>query len=289
MSHILDTQFKSKQIFLSSQFSTLSNGNADCTWLLNEPLVAPNGIHMVFSLDNISLPFSWNSVNDNNNYFSYTDPASVDRTFTIANGNYTITSLVSVLNSSLVDITCSYNTVTNKLTFVSTVSDFTLKLDSTCFRLLGFTDAVAHASASMSLTSDQVVNLILSNGITINMHDITTDNIDGYTGKNSAYLARVPINQMPNSLIQYNATNHNVSIMNRYIKKLHISLQNDDRETITLQANTYWQLTITVHFVTEKSVNFDRTLLNYIKERYEKENGHTEKKGTKEKPKSDER
>jgi hypothetical protein len=269
MSYQLDTPFLSKQIFLNSDDTNSTKiGNADIEWDLRDYISVPPSHHIILSLDTISIPLSYYNINSTNNTLDYTDPNSVLQSLTITAGNYTVTTLVTFFNANLVDITASYSYVTNKLTFTSTVGDFTFEQESTCFSLLGFTLDSDHTSTSNTLIADQILNLVYSTGIYVDMNDIVTENLDGSSGENTSILARIPINQTYNTVLQYQAFNHNVGLLNKQIKKIHITLKNDARGVLALQENAVWSLVLTVHFITQKKLSIDNTLLEQIRKAY---------------------
>ena len=271
MSHILDTQFRSITLFLDSRDTFKTHSNSDCEWLLQKAIYVPTNIDILFSLDNITVPFSFYTVNSYNNYLHYTDPNGIDRSFSVTPGNYTVTNLLETINASLVDLSVSYSYITNKVTFISTTDtfDFTLLSDSTIFTVLGFS-AVNHESGGGSIVSDQTFNLAYTTGIYIDLNDITTENIDGSNGGITSILSRVPIDQMPGSILQYSAKNNMVHVTNKYIHNLHITLLDDEKRSLLLQDNVYFNVTLTLHFITRKHEVFDNKMLLTLQEHEEK-------------------
>lgn len=86
----------------------------------------------------------------------------VTSTYTLSQGQYSATSLVSTLNSTTTNVTWSYSSATNKLTLTSSYA-FSLGSGSTMLATLGFSSGTAYTASlsgsSYKLTSVNALNL----------------------------------------------------------------------------------------------------------------------------------
>jgi len=132
----------------------------------------PNNYDRV-TLLGVNIPKSYYLINSTNNTFTITEN-SVVKTITIPNGNYSLSTMVSALQT-LITAACSFiyvvssSTLTGKITF--TVSSnigqpyFNFSTNN-LYRVLGFDKSIYQMSANV-LTSVNVVNFQLTNVIRI--------------------------------------------------------------------------------------------------------------------------
>lgn len=121
------------------------------------------------SLESVQLYHTQYTINNNNNKLYWTDSASVDHTSTLTNGNYTATALAAHITTVMnTDDTSagdtyavSFSSLTSKISFLNTVSNFELTFgtnttDSVAYTI-GFPDT--DRSGSPSYTASDVVRL----------------------------------------------------------------------------------------------------------------------------------
>ena len=131
------------QLHFNSKYAISFNNNltSDCNFFLNNRLEIPNQHYLFVSVVHTNIPYSFYNINSNNNFLSYTIN-SITYTLTITKGNYNALNLVSFINSNLqTGFTCSYNSITNKITFTNSTLEFQLNINSSILGVLGITSS----------------------------------------------------------------------------------------------------------------------------------------------------
>jgi len=233
----------SSKIFLSSQGSAKvvnsSTINTDITFYF-DPIILPNNdvSHMVLGLEQASIPTSIYQVNAKNNEMTLSS-----QVYTIPPGNYTITQMITFLNTVNATIQFEYLNVTNniKVTITPTAS---VVIAGSASSILGF----VNGTYLNPHTFTNVVNLTSTTGIIIQIDNVTTTNRDN-SGKTGATLARIPITCAPLRILQYiNFTPFFSMIANRELSYLRVKLLNDDYSPLTLVGNPNWFVVIRVDY-----------------------------------------
>jgi len=245
--YTLNTGYSSRQIFIKSDNATYTlDGISNSIYFFKEHISVFNNMTILLSLVDAQIPMSYYVVTTTNQLLDYT-VNSVNYTYNLDIGNPNITDLVNELNLNLTNLTVSYDTKTNKLTFVSSFT-FSLNSISTCFKLIGFTDGT-HNSVSNSLTSDSVCNLAGTKSIYVMIPNLHNVNIDNRTGASSSCLVKIPATAMSNGILKYtNKSGHKVMITDKTINYIQIILQDDDENTIDLN-NQHYSMTFQIDFI----------------------------------------
>lgn len=238
----------SSKIFLSSQGSAKvvnsSTINTDITFYF-DPIILPNNdtSHMVLGLEQASIPTSIYQVNSKNNEMTLSG-----QSYTIPPGNYTITQMITYLNTVNATIQFEYINVTNKIK-VTITPTASVVIAGSASSILGFVDG----TYLNPHTFTNVVNLTSTTGIIIQIDNVTTTNRDN-SGKTGATLARIPITCAPLRILQYfNAQPFFTQIANRELSYLRVKLLNDDYSPLTLVGNPNWFVVIRVDY-SEKTI-----------------------------------
>jgi len=236
----------SSKIFLSSQGNAkIVNSptiNTDITFYF-DPIILSNNdkSHMVLGLEQASIPTSIYQINSKNNEMTLNG-----QSYTIPPGNYTITQMITYLNSINANIQFEYNTstnVTNRMT-VTVTPTASVIITGSASSILGF----VNGTYSNPYTFTNVVNLTSTTGIIIQIDNVTTTNRDN-SGKTGATLARIPITCAPLRILQYfNATPFYTQVANRELSYLRVKLLNDDYSPLELVGNPNWFIVIRVDY-----------------------------------------
>ena len=138
--------------------------------------------------------------------------------------------------------TITYNSITNKMTFVNSLYDFTFSSLSINFlSLLGF--SLNLSSSSKTLTSDKVVNLCPYRCICISTN-LKTFSINKKYSNNTSLLASIPINSAPNSIILYeNKNNFKSNTFTNNISNIRVKLTDHDFNPLDLNGQ-HWTITL---------------------------------------------
>ena len=235
----------SSKIFLSStgknRVVNSSSYNTDISFYF-DPIVLSNTdtAHFVLGLEQCSIPVSINMINSSNNTMTINS-----NVYTIPAGNYTISELITYLNTVYPTIQFTYSGITNKVTVTLSVAS-ALIISGTATKLLGFV-AGTYPSA-LAFVFDGVVNLTSTTGIIIQIDNVTTTNRDN-SGRTGATLARIPITCSPLRILQYfNATPFYTQISNRELTYVRVRLLNDDYTLLDLVGQPDWFIVIRVDY-----------------------------------------
>jgi hypothetical protein len=229
----------SSKIFLSStgtnQVVNSSTINTDITFYF-DPILLPSydKSHLILGLEQASIPVSINMINSKNNEMTINA-----QSYTIPAGNYTITQMITYLNTVNATIQFVYSSITNRIT-VTITPTAPVVISGSASSILGFVSG----TYSNPHIFTNVVNLTSTTGIIIQVENITTANRDN-SGRTGATLARLPITCPPLRILQYfNATPFYTQIANRELTYFRIRLLNDDYSPLVLEGNPNWFIVI---------------------------------------------
>jgi hypothetical protein len=201
----------------------------------------------VLGLEQASIPVSINMINSKNNQMTINA-----QSYTIPVGNYTITQMITYLNSVNATIQFAYNTIyttTNKIT-VTITPTAPVVISGSASSILGF---VAGTYTNAHIFTN-VVNLTSTTGIVIQVDNVQTTNRDN-SGRTGATLARIPITCAPLRILQYfNSVPFYTQIANRELSYLRIKLLNDDYTPLELVGNPNWFIVIRCDYSEKEEV-----------------------------------
>lgn len=244
------TAKSSTKIFLSStginKTVNSTTLNTDITFYF-DPIILANTdkAHMILGLEQVSIPISIYMINSTNNTMVINAT-----TYSIPIGNYTITTLITYLNTVETTIQFLYIPASNQVKVTITPS-VTVVISGSASSLLGF----VAGSYSNPNTFTNVVNLTSTTGIIIQIENVTTTNRDN-SGKTGSTLARLPITCGVNKIMQYfNSTPFYTQIGNRELSFLRVRLLNDDYTALNLVGNPPWFMVIRVDYSDKGDVN----------------------------------
>lgn len=239
----------SSKIFLSSTGANkVTNSptlNTDITFYF-DPIILGNSdkSHMVVGLEQASIPVSINMINSKNNELTISG-----QSWTIPAGNYTITQMITYLNSVNPTIQFAYNSITNKITTTITPTASVI-ITGSASSILGF----VNGTYTNPHTFTNVVNLTSTTGIIIQLDNVTTTNRDN-SGRTGATLARIPITCAPLRILQYfNSTPFYTQIANRELTYVRVKLLNDDYSPLELEGNPNWFIVIRVDYTDKEQI-----------------------------------
>ena len=239
----------SSKIFLSSTGSNKvvnsATLNTDITFYF-DPILIPSfdKSHLVLGLEQASIPVSINMINSKNNEMTING-----QSWTIPAGNYTITQMITYLNTINATIQFAYNSITNKITATITPTASVI-ITGSASSILGF----KAGTYSNPYVFTNVVNLTSTTGIIIQVDNVQTTNRDN-SGRTGATLARIPITCAPLRILQYfNAVPFYTQIANRELSYLRIKLLNDDYSPLELVGNPDWFIVIRCDYTDKEAV-----------------------------------
>ena len=139
-------EYQPIKLFLNSATADTTKNRGDLVFNLRRNITLPSGTIGYVSLNELTIPNTNYNINTSNNTLVLVDSSMVVTTFEVTPGNYTVTSLMTELNSkfnplNLTDQTVkiTYNDTTNKCTFTHPTSLFLIIMPtSTMNTVLGF-------------------------------------------------------------------------------------------------------------------------------------------------------
>lgn len=245
------------EVYLQSKYKTIAiNGddsNSDMIFYLMEPIIRPLGQDMRLRVSNFVFPISYYLVDYTNN-----ELVIGSNTYTLTEGNYSATQLATHILTLLPNTySMSYSSITNKFTITNSSANFTIKSDSTCLVLLGFTEDVNHTSSGYSLTSDAVVNLTGNNMIYVDIKNITTSNISSLTGRRTSIIKSIPVSSTLSSVMFFEDTSSVYStVLDDTITYFHVRILAEDMESLVDFQSQDWNMTLEIAFT--PSLNADK-------------------------------
>jgi hypothetical protein len=240
------------QIHLCSKNADIivNNNISDCIFYLPQ-LGIPVNYRVFISLQNASIPYSFYQVNEFNNILRYQQFTStnitLERYVIIPYGNYTIDELVDKMNELMSAYIISYDNITGKINFQSTVNqDFAIIYDgSTCFDLFGFDkNTLLVSDSNYNIKGQYPCNVLYTNCLCI-YSNMKTDSFNKAITNNKKLLCSIPIDVEPYGMITYKSTN-NLFRSNTYtnnINQIEIKICDMCGNLINLN-NNHWSLTL---------------------------------------------
>ena len=235
------------QIYIDSNNASKYINNTNWCEFNIPPLAFDSQYHFALSVVNASIPYSFYNVNSNNNIIQWIeDPyiTFVPHQYTITEGNYTITQLISHLNTLLAPLVLNYNSITNKITFTHPTATFAFyNMNNTCFELLGLSEQNHFSSVGRVLSSDLVCNLFTIRSICV-CSNFRTSNFHSNRHHMNSVLCTIPVNSNINSVILYENTNDfKNNLFTSNVDELHIKLLDQNANIINLNGAN-WNMTL---------------------------------------------
>lgn len=247
--YIMNARTDSIQIYLNSKYASVKPTGDTGICVFEFPQIdIPDGHYIYLSLQNAVIPYSFYSINDNNNVLIIHSNSNT-YTITVPAGNYNIQQMINALQSGLGGLfTITYNSITNKITITNTTYEFTVKKEGTLNNALGFMEDVDTVSSSRTLTGHHCVNLNQIRAINIDI-DMPTYNINVAQPLNQNILATIPVVVQPFGMIYYNNENNfRVNMFCCKMNMIRVKLLDNQNNLINLNGTNY-QMTLQIDIV----------------------------------------
>jgi hypothetical protein len=241
----------SRIITLNSKYSVKNNSTYNSNVWFNMNILKDEHdiIQTDIQLINAQIPISFYNINYTCNVLNYI-AGLTNKTITFPKGNYTTSLFLSTLQSQFSangdNITVSYNQTTGFLTFTGTITFTFLYLNSTMFRVLGFSDLTNYTSSSNSLTAPNPFNLSTITQLSISSDTLITHSFSSSTVSN--ILATISVDKPPYSYLMYNLSNSTMrNILRNYsIDAISIKIKDEYGSFINFN-NQDWNLTFSIN------------------------------------------
>jgi hypothetical protein len=242
-------EIESIQIHLNSQNATSYIGNSFSNCVFTIPtLEIPNQHQIYLSVKHANIPYSFYNIDSTNNDLEYTQNGITTLLY-IEKGNYNANQLANYFTNNMTNFKCSYDSITNKFTFINSLYNFTFNPLSTCLSMLGFTtDTQYLTSVIKSLTSSNCVNLQTKQCICVSSN-FQTGNINFTDVLSRNILCSIPISTPPNSNIVYiNTTNFRNNLFTNIINTICLKLIDQNNNIINLNG-CHWSITLQIDVI----------------------------------------
>jgi len=286
-------------LFLSSANRT--SGSSDNFRLqLFRPisLKSPNNWFVVRA-GSVEVPYVFKLINDANNViqFQFTRGATTTSTITIAPGNYNIIQLLDEIKTKLIaqiqslrsytpPLNFTYDRSTGHATFSiigadSVATSITITNNSPVFmKCLGMTENFSFSYTTPSIrydaTSVQNVNVYQNPAIYVRSDSlIQTQNVESLVGKTSEpsdIIAKIQVNVLPQSMIQWtNPTDLKLEINNKIVDEISLYLGSSTSYSLDL-GNLDWAIRLTLEEHTDDladkdlAINMSRGVDPYVQD-----------------------
>tara|TARA_R110000868_G_scaffold87171_1_gene244006 strand:- start:1877 stop:2596 length:720 start_codon:yes stop_codon:yes gene_type:complete len=203
------------------------------------------------SLVNVTFPNTVYPINEFNNIVTYTQN-SVQRSFTVPVGSYTLSTMVSALNTGFgvyATVTAAAAPLDKNITITPVTNAITLDdVENNIFTEIGFaTSAVIPVAGSTGLP----VSLQGTNYVDL----VTNFSSNNYSTSNSQkILVRIPIQQEYGTIVFHEPTTpHEVFVGQSQFDDIYMGLYDDKGNKFKLNANSYLSMTLSVTNITNKS------------------------------------
>lgn len=236
----MNARTDSIQIYLNSKYASQKPTGDTAICIYDLPQIdVPDGTYIYMSLQNAVIPYSFYSINENNNVFIIYSNSNT-YTITVPSGNYNIQQMINALQSGLGGLfSITYNSITNKITITNTTYEFTVKKEGTLNNALGFKEDVDSVSSSLTLTGHHCVNLNQIRAINVEI-GMPTYNVNVAQPLNQNILATIPVVSQPYGMIYYNNENNfRVNMFCCQLDVIKIKLLDNQNNLINLNGTNY--------------------------------------------------
>ena len=233
----------------SKQALTKIDGfTSNCIFDFNNLPIDDGDIYV--SVQTAQIPCTFYNIDSINNSLVYSVGGGPLVYITIPPSNYNVNTLLAYLQSVMTGFTITYNTASNKYTFVHSSQNFIFRELSTCFELLGFNDNNSYSSTLLSLISTISVNFFTIRNILVECSNlITVNKTSDINDSNQSILTSIPITVSQGSVLSYsnvyNLSDRITSIKN--FASLQIRLLDQDLDLLNLNG-CEWSITLQINY-----------------------------------------
>ena len=257
-----NTGWSSVKLFLESKNASVHIDNSRKIWSLNSPIMGSNSNKLLCSVESVSIPLSYYTLNKTNNRFSFNGISGE-----IPFGNYNAYEMAKEL-TDLAPFTVTFNPLKSKFILTGTINiSYSIDaIENHIYNILGLEFNTTFVS---KLTAPSVCNLIYTSGIYISLNNIENNNIDtASSNQSSTVLLRIPIGQPINTVLTYfNNIGFKNLLNSQVISQLDISILDDNRHQLELTNNVNWSIVLRIDYEKVIVETTETTKINKMKQR----------------------
>ena len=248
-----NTTIDPQQIYIkSNEYTTLHNGSfkSDVSFELKNTIIIPNNVDAYVMLNSFKFTNAFYNISTVNNMFYYSLSSNINTILTIQIpvGQYTITNLLSTLNTALASsIILSYSNTTFKITFTSSSYTFIIRTgQNDCLNVLGLT---TNTTQSSTTTSTKLINLSGVQVIYLSLANIKLSSNASKSSTTTNILESINVDSLIGNIQSfYNPTNTRYKISDNYINFIDIKLYDEYNRFLDFN-NVDWFLNISIIFL----------------------------------------
>lgn len=249
----------------SNNYTTaINNLKSDLIFELQRPIVCSSNVNVYMNVESFKFTNSIYNVNQYNNIFYFgLSPSYTEASIAIPSGNYSITRLVSWMNSYVGNnFAFEYDETYMKIIITNSTDEFKIFSSSNnILKVLGFTPQT-HTSTSLTLTSDKVINLLGSQILYLTTPGLSyvSYGVKGATQNN--ILMTIPITAIQgDSQTVHSSYRHKLN--ETVINFININIRDDNDNEVDFN-NIDWYLSLNFIFSYKKQYIPPATLNDFI-------------------------
>jgi hypothetical protein len=259
----------------SRNATSFYNGNfmSDVEWDLTDIISKPKqAVEFSVSVINASIPigqYNIASMDNTNNTVTIVDPSYTNPiVMTIPNGNYTITSLLTDIQSrGPPQYVWTYIAYKNRISVSNPNQNFTLTVSNSLFEPLGLAKGVTYSSTNKSITSPNCVNMSGLRNLNIHLDNVTTKNITSFTKSASTIIASIPVDINSGGVLSYNlSSDYEVPVPISNLDYINILLK-DDLGNFIQNNGINWGITLKFSYYIQQDFSSETVKENINKNR----------------------
>jgi hypothetical protein len=244
--------FSTRQVYLNSKYASYRNNGdkrSNVIFYFEEAITVPPYVDIECAIESVIMPISFYIINSTNNTLRVLNNNNLLTLYTIPPGNYQANTLKNTLSTIMTDYTVTYNSLTNKYTFISNNStNFTFRNDSSSLNILGFSSK-SHVSTMGQLTSDKVVDLSGNNQLMIEFSNFGTRNLDSRVGTRTPIFLSLPVSVNNGDILTWeNTNNYKTFITNKHLQYYQIRILDEDYNEVDFNDKN-WAIVLTLRFI----------------------------------------
>jgi hypothetical protein len=244
-----------QQVFLKSNEYTILNNSSkksSITFDLKTSINIPLNVDAYIQLNSFKFINSFYNINSTNNNFYFSlnggvEDINIIYEINIPIGNYSITSLVTYLNTELTSfIVVVFNNATFKLSFTSDTYTFIIRDGvNSCLKLIGFTDTTIETN---DLNSTNLINLSGTQVLYVSLGNIHISSNSSVSSKHINVLESVNVDVLPgSSKSYYNSSSLKYKIAESYVSRIDVNIFDENGLLVDFN-NTDWFMSISFIF-----------------------------------------
>lgn len=240
-----------------------NNNFSDVEWDLSDVIKKPNkAVEFSVSVINANIPIGqYNVVPTDNTDLVITIQTSGGSPFTvaIADGNYTITSLLSTIKGNLAaPYIIGYVDYRNRVYIINSLgTNFTFKVSTGLSEPLGFEPNKVYLSTAGSIIAPNCVNMSGLRSINIHLDNLNTKNISSFTKSTSTIIANVPVDVNSMGILSYNLScDYEIPVPISSMDFINLMLR-DNQNNLIQNNGIHWSVTLKFSYYIQQEFSME--------------------------------